>query len=497
MSQKELTEYLRAKYPCVYVITHEESRVLESVADTAKSLKRHAVAWSITKGVEALTTGAPASAESTKPSAGLAHMEKNLKEGVAVLKDFHPYLKDPVVVRQLRDTLESFRSGEKARTLVMMGPVQEIPVEIEKSVAVLEWTLPDREALKIIASNTESETPSMVDPAAEAALGLTEVEAENAFCRAIVRTGKLDPETIMLEKKQIVKKNGLLEFMETHESAATVGGLDGLKSWLKTRRKAFSAEAKAFGLRSPRGVVVVGFSGCGKSLVAKATGHDFGMPLVRMDVGRLMGGLVGSSEENMRKVLRTIEALAPCVVLLDEVDKGLAGAGSSGQTDGGTTSRVFGTFLTWMEERTADVFVVATANDITGLPPELTRKGRFDEIFWVDLPNAAERLEIFKIHLKKAGREKVTNLAEVVEKTEGYSGAEIEQIVTDGMYLAFDRGTELTEYHLQAAQSKVVPLSISSAEKLDKMRAWSVGKTVPASTAKEIEPVRKGRKPVN
>src|SRR6187549_1429113 len=267
--------------------------------------------------------------------------------------------------------------------------------------------------------------PTYMERVVEAALGLTLVEAENVFSKAVVRTHTFDLETILAEKKQIIRKSGLLEYYEHREEFTDVGGMEILKDWLVKRRNAFSSRARDFGLPLPKGILLIGVPGTGKSLTAKAVGALWQMPLLRLDVGKIFGGLVGSSEENIRSVIKTSEAIAPAILWIDELEKGFSGTGSSGQTDGGTTSRVFASFITWLQEKTSPVFVIATANNVQQLPPELLRKGRFDEIFFCDLPDAATRGEIFQLHMDKR---KVDwsgfSLAALADASAGFSGAE-------------------------------------------------------------------------
>lgn len=325
----------------------------------------------------------------------------------------------------------------------------------------------------------------------DASLGLTEVEAENALSKSAVRTQTLDPREIQNEKKQIVKKSGLLEFMETDVDLQKVGGLQNVKAWLKTRRNAFSDKAREYGLPTPQGVIVVGIPGTGKSLLAKAVGRSWNYPLLRFDLGKVFAGIVGSSEENMRRALRTIEAVSPCVVFIDEMEK--AFGGSSGASDGGTSSRVFGSFLTWMQEKTAQVFVVATANSVESLPPELLRKGRFDEIFFFDLPTEAERREIFRIHLERVKRKADRfDLSKLAKATAGYTGAEIEQIVNTALFEAFDANAEIDTASLSLAIPMVVPISRTAEDRITRLREWASDKARPAS-APETTPV-KGRR---
>ncbi len=326
-----------------------------------------------------------------------------------------------------------------------------------------------------------------------AARGLTLKEAENVFAKTIVLDGKLDASDVSIvfsEKQQIVRKSGLLEYYQSEEGLDTVAGLEPLKAWLKTRGLAFSDKAIEFGLPPPRGVLLLGVQGCGKSLCAKAVANLWKMPLLRLDIGRMFGSLVGSSEENMRSAIATAESVAPAILWVDEIDKAFAGVADSGGNDGGTASRVFGTFLTWLSEKKSQVFVIATANDIRHLPPEMLRKERLDEIFYVDLPSEPERVEVFKIHLKRRGRHpEKFHLDELAKASEGFSGAEIEEAVISGLFEAFSCGRELDQAMLRECLAATVPLSRTMSEELQRLRKWAAGRARLASGESQTETV--------
>ena len=332
----------------------------------------------------------------------------------------------------------------------------------------------------------------------QAALGLTLGEAENVFAKIIVKDERLsgdDVNEVFAEKQQIIRKSGLLEYYATEETFAHVGGLAMLKDWLQRRARALTAQARQFGLPSPKGILLLGVQGCGKSLCAKAVSSLWQLPLLRFDMGRMFGSLVGSSEENVRKAITVAESVAPAILWVDEIDKAFAGSQGSGATDGGTTARVFGTFLTWLSEKTAPVFVMATANDISQLPPELLRKGRLDEIFFVDLPSAEERTEIFRIHIAKRGRDPAKfDLPALVERSPNFSGAEIEEAIISGLYDAFYTETDLATEHVVEALRQTVPLSKTMDEQINRLRAWAEGRarnaSVPRDTPGEA-PVRR------
>ena len=327
----------------------------------------------------------------------------------------------------------------------------------------------------------------------DAALGMTSMEADLAFCLAAVKDdlGENAPNTVSSEKEQIIRKSGILDYFPKNENLKDVGGMDVLKDWLFKRQKAYEKKARDFGLQKPKGLLLLGVPGCGKSLTAKTIASFWNMPLLRLDIGKVFQGLVGSSEDNIRKAITTAEAVAPCVLWIDEIEKGLSGVQSSGVTDGGVTSRIFSTILTWMQEKTSPVFVVATANNINLLPPELLRKGRFDEIFFVDLPNEEERKKIFEIHLAKKNQNSHSFPMEMLsKKTEGFNGAEIEECIKEAMFAAYVENPEipiLKASHLVDAISKTVPLSTTMKEQIYALRQWASTRAKNASIIDSIE----------
>jgi len=322
----------------------------------------------------------------------------------------------------------------------------------------------------------------------QAALGLTLGEAENVFAKLIVKDERLSGDNIsevFAQKQQIIRKSGLLEYYAASETFAQVGGLSVLKEWLAKRSVAFTPEARDFGLPAPKGIMMLGVQGCGKSLCAKAVSSLWQLPLLRFDMGRMFGSLVGSSEENARRAISVAESVAPAILWVDEIDKAFAGIQGSGGTDGGTTARVLGTFLTWLSEKTAPVFVVSTANDISQLPPELLRKGRFDEIFFVDLPAAEERQEIFKIHVERRGRNPANfDLKALADASPDFSGAEIEEAIISGLFDAFYAREELTTKHVLEALAQTVPLAKTMDEHINRLRSWAEGRARNASVAR-------------
>ena len=491
----EIEVLFRAKYPIVYVVSWEERRVEKTLAAVCKTLNRTIHSWTVTQGMVPPVprpSGAPAP-QGVLPGEldALAQAHEAPEYTVFLLKDFHAYLKDYRVVRLLRDLAVRLRS--RAQTIVILSPTLNLPVELEKDVSVLDFPLPGVEelgatldqAMKAIAGTPGVEdtiTPKHREELIQAAQGLTLEEFESVLARSLVERKRLDIDVILYEKEQIIRKSGLLEYYPADSKLADVGGMDLLKQWLNERNASFSDKARAFGLPSPKGILILGVQGCGKSLLAKAVASHWNLPMLRLDVGRIFGSLVGQSEENMRKAIQVSESVAPCVLWADELEKGFGGLGSSGVSDAGTSSRVFATFLTWMQEKTAPVFLIATANDVAQLPPEMLRKGRFDEIFFVDLPDAAERSDIWSIHLRKRNRNVTKfNLKALGKESQGFSGAEIEQAVVGGMYKAFAAGREVNQADLISQAHTLVPLSVMMKEDIDHLRAWAGPRTRPAS----------------
>jgi SpoVK/Ycf46/Vps4 family AAA+-type ATPase len=318
------------------------------------------------------------------------------------------------------------------------------------------------------------------------------LEAANAFALSVAQKRGLDAGVVARLKAQTVKKGGLLEIIEATESLNSIGGLDLLKDWLVKRKKAFSKQAQAYGLPHPKGLLILGIPGTGKSLTAEATAGIFGLPLLKLDAGSIFAGLVGQSEGNLRSVIQTAEAIAPCVLWIDEIEKGMAGSKSSGATDGGTSARVFGSFISWMQEKQTPVFIVATANDVSQLPPELLRKGRIDELFFVDLPNQAEREAIWTIQVQKYGRNpREYDLVQLARATEGLTGSEIENVFVDALFHAFDENKEPTDLTIALVLNDFVPLSKLMAEQITVLRNWAKGRARPGTSLQVEQRLRK------
>jgi len=497
---QELDTLIRARYPLVYLVTPEEQRLEAILSELAQGHGKALLGWSVTRGFRRLDGERDLPEDSKEPVrdpiAALAHVEKLSDPSLVVLKDFHPFLQDPAVVRAVRELSHALKSTYT--TVILLSPTLVIPPEIEKEVSVLDVPLPTyrdlldllKEIVEVVRRNhraTVELTREEADELIRAALGLTLAEAENAFAKAIANDGRLSKEDIPLvleEKRQVIRKSGLLEYFSAEQTLSGVGGLESLKTWLDRRGAAFSEAARRFGLPEPRGLLLLGVQGCGKSLTAKAVAGQWRLPLLRLDMGRIFSGLIGSSEENLRRAIRVAESVAPVVLWVDEIEKGLSGSQSSGTSDAGVSARVVGSLLTWLQEKTAPVFVVATANRIDMLPPELLRKGRFDEIFFIDLPSAAERREILDIHLRKRRRDPAAfDLPELAARTEGFSGAELEAAIISALYDAFAEGTELAQRHLDRAVAESLPLSVTMREDIEQLREWAATRTRPASAA--------------
>jgi ATP-dependent 26S proteasome regulatory subunit len=504
-STQEIEDLVRARYRLIYIVSSEEARVEKSLIKIAQSRNRNLICWTCTEGFKDLYRAETTSAEAKSslppdtidPIKALEQIGRYENDAIFLVKDYHPFLdtRNFSVIRKLRDINETFK--KRRCNVVFLSPVLKVPPELESTMAVIDFELPSREDIEgIVGSIVRTlppELPLRIREDAdyryrvvEAALGLTADEAENVYSKSLVRKKSFDIDTILSEKKHIIRKSGILEFYESQEGFGDIGGLDVLKTWLGKRQAAFTPKARDFGLPMPKGILLIGIPGCGKSLTAKAIGSMWQMPLLRLDVGKVFSSLVGSSEENIRKAIKTAEAVAPSILWLDELEKGFSGTGSSGQSDGGTTARVFGSFLTWLQEKSSPVFVIATANDVSQLPPELLRKGRFDEIFFVDLPTEEERSKIFSIHLQRMRRDPSRfNLEQFVRATQGFSGSEIEQVIVSALFDAFEYedGRDINDEILLQAASEIIPLSYTAKEKIDFLREWARARARRASTA--------------
>jgi ATPase family associated with various cellular activities (AAA) len=503
---------INSSTPIVVMETVEEVCAMSLVRTACSQLSLLVFEWTIADGLvrcgtdvagQALSaTGsgagvAPKTAvyNTTDPVQALANLETMTIEAVFVLKDFHRHMDNPVVVRRLRDVGQKFSANR--RTLVLTAPAIEMPPELVSLVEFLDLPLPDRGRLREIIRETYTRMASThalklqldsngVDAMAANLRGLTEEAAERAISQTVVGRLALSPECItdvLDAKKALLKRSEMLEFVDSTDTMSSVGGLDNLKRWLEQRRGAWDDGALKFGLEPPKGVIILGVQGCGKSLCARAVAGEWKLPLVKFDTAAVYDKFIGETEKRIQKVFKVAEGLAPCVLWIDELEKVFAGSGpDSASADAGVSSRLLASFLSWMQDRKPAVFVAATCNNVTVLPPELIRKGRFDELFFVDLPSVDERKQVFSIQLTKRKRNPADyDLDQVAEAAKGFSGAEIESAVQTGLYAAFARKLELSTEDLLTALSSTVPLSVTRAEEIATLRAWAKHRAVWAS----------------
>ncbi|EKF84967.1 AAA family ATPase [Methanobacterium formicicum] len=505
-----LSNLLKARFPYIYIPTWEEDRVLSVINTISKDpnlikTSRTVYIWKLTTGLT--KNGKNVSSDTKSPLKALEYIEKTDEPAIFIFLDFHIYLgstgmcnPDPQIIRKIRDLSQLLREGKSPKNVIFISPSVMLPDELQKEVSIVDFNLPPVEDIMnlledMIVVNQPGKiiidlSPNEKEHIAKSALGLTLQEAENAFARAMVEGGnfnikKLD--VILEEKRQIIKKSEILEFINSDLQMGDVGGLQNLKRWLEKRNKSWLDSAKHYGITAPNGVLITGVPGCGKSLIVKAISAMWQLPLLRLDIGKVFSGIVGSSEENMRKAIKIAEATSPSILWIDEIEKGFSGGGG----DGGTSSRVFGTFLTWMQEKEKPVFVAATANNIKMLPSEFLRKGRFDEIFFVDLPTYKERSDIFHIHMKKRLNKEVMGdfklnddfYSYLAKLTEGYVGAEIEQIVISGLFEAFSEDRPIKIEDFEKSIKNTVPLSVTQSEQIRAIREWANVRAVAATSA--------------
>ena len=482
--QEEIRLYLRARVALIVLVTVEEQRAIEVLDEVRRDRDADSdlVLWEVADGFDSkVGRQLPDAADPLGALGKIKEMALKApsRRDLYVLKDFHEFWgKEPRVRRKLRSLAQQLiYTGS---SLVVTTPAKDVPQELRDDAVLVEMPLPQADALRSALDTLIDDTAgvrSTLTPQgrarlAQAALGLTAAQAKRAFAKAIVRDEVLDDrgiDAVVAEKKAIIRESRALEFYAAEETTDDVGGLDSLKRWLALRERAFTEEAAAFGLPAPKGLALIGIPGTGKSLTAKMIGGLWRLPLLRLDIGAVFGSLVGESEERVRRALHLAETVAPCVLWIDELEKGLGG----GDLDGGTAQRVFGTILTWMQEKTAPVFVVATANDVTALPPETLRRGRFDEIFFLDLPTEEERREIITVHLRKRRRDPgVFDVHHLAQISDGFTGAELEQAIVDALYHAFPEDRDVRTADITAAISRSVPLSRSQREVIERLRAW-------------------------
>ncbi len=487
----EIELLVQSRHPLLAVETWEEDRLEHTLRQVANRLGLPFHAWSLTGGLTA-AGGAGKIYDSEDPAKALLNLPSLVHEGLLLFKDLHHYLDRPEVVRKLLDLGDLMPT--QRRTIVLAAPKLELPAALEKAVARFRLALPKEDELRRLVHDvvnglarrqtvrvdlTDQEYRRLVG----GLKGLTLFEAERAVTKAVLDDMALtaeDVEGVQRAKRELLAREGVVDYLPPRPDDPPLGGLERFKGWLKKRKGAFSPEAKAYGLPPPKGVILLGVQGCGKTLAARTVADGWGLPLLRLEPGQLYDKFIGESERNLDRALWLAEHMAPCVLLVDEIEKGFAGSDSS-STDGGLSRRILGRLLGWLQDRPAPVFVVATCNAVQDLPPELLRKGRFDEIFFVDLPDAAERRVIFSLHLSKRDRDPETfDLDRLAEASEGFSGAEIEQAIVSALYTAFGEGKEIDTAAVEAEIRTTRPLSVTRKEEIDSLRAWARERAVSA-----------------
>jgi AAA+ superfamily predicted ATPase len=476
----ELTLLLRARYPLLYLTTQEEERAEQAIAHCASQEGNRSVyVWDFVDGYQGNPNDAGLARRN--PLQALEHVEK-IPASVAavfVLRDFHRFMDDVAIARKLRNLARRLKSQPK--NIVILAPQVSIPDDLSEVVTVLPFHLPDVDTIRTEVARLLSACGSRLnnrdlDNLVRSCQGLSIERIRRVLARGIAAHGQFRPEDVDLvleEKRQTIRQTQILDFYPAKEQISDIGGLDNLKDWLLRRGNAFSEQARQYGLPHPRGLLLVGIQGTGKSLTAKAIAHHWHLPLLRLDVGRLFAGLVGESESRTRQMIQLSEALAPCVLWIDEIDKAFSGV--DGRGDGGTSNRVFGTFITWLAEKQSPVFVVATANNIQALPPEMLRRGRFDEIFFVGLPSQEERKSIFEVHLTRLRAHNLQqyDLARLAYETPDFSGAEIEQAIIEAMHLGFSQSRDFTTDDILEAASQMIPLARTARDQIETLQQWA------------------------
>ena len=489
---EEFSLLLRACYPLIYLPTNEEERAEKAIASVTQKLGRRSVyIWDFVNGYQDNPNHAGFGKRNPLQALELVTRIPPSAGGVFILRDFQRFLEDIAISRELRNLARILKSQPK--NIIIIAPQVQIPKELSEVITVVEFALPTAPEIRIEIErliSTQSISVPLLDELVRAAQGLSLERIKRVLTKAIASNGKLEPDDVELvleEKRSSIRQTQILDYYPATEQISDIGGLDNLKSWLLRRGGAFSEQARAYGLPNPRGLLLVGIQGTGKSLTAKAIAHHWHLPLLRLDVGRLFAGLVGESESRTRQTIELAEALAPCIFWIDEIDKGFAGL--DGKGDSGTTSRVFGTFITWLAEKKSPVFVVATTNNIRALPPEMLRKGRFDEIFFVGLPNQTEREAIFKVHLAKLRPHSIGNYdaKRLAYETPDFSGAEIEQTIIEAMHIGFSQNRDFTTDDILEAASQIVPLAKTAQEQIEYLQQWvAAGKARLASQNNDL-----------
>jgi ATP-dependent 26S proteasome regulatory subunit len=471
---------LRARYPLIYIPTREEERIEGAIAASAKQQGNRAVyTWDFVDGYQGNLNDAGFGRRNPLQALELVEKLPASASAVFILRDFHRFLEDVAISRKLRNLARLLKSQPK--NIVIISPLVSIPDDLSEVLTVLEFPLPGTVEIKseierLTTATGQSLDGRTLDEMVRSCQGLSIERIRRVLARAIATHDKLQPEVVDLileEKRQTIRQTQILDFYPATEQISDIGGLDNLKDWLLRRGSAFSERARQYGLPHPRGLLLVGIQGTGKSLTAKAIAHHWHLPLLRLDVGRLFAGLVGESESRTRQMIQLAEALAPCILWIDEIDKAFSGL--DGRGDSGTTSRVFGTFITWLAEKTSPVFVVATANNIQMLPPEMLRRGRFDEIFFVGLPNQEERKAIFSVHLSRLRPHNLRSydLDRLAYETPDFSGAEIEQILVEAMHIGFSQNRDFSTDDVLEAASQIIPLARTAQDQIKFLQEWA------------------------
>ncbi len=476
----DLALLIRARYSLIYIPTIEEERVEKSIEQVAKQLENRPIyIWDFVDGYQGNPNDQGFGRRN--PLQALEFIDKLSpnEPGLFILRDYHRFLEDVSVARKLRNLGRKFKAEPK--NLIILAPQISIPNDLSEAITILEFPLPNTEEIrseisKLLQATQQNLASSALDDLVRASQGLSLDRVRRVLGRAIAEHQSIEPadvESILEEKRQTIRQTQILDFYPTSAQMEDIGGLDNLKEWLVRRGGSFSDKARQYGLPHPRGLLLVGIQGTGKSLTAKAIAHHWHLPLLRLDVGRLFAGLVGESESRTRQMIQLAEALSPCILWIDEIDKAFGGLDSKG--DAGTTSRVFSTVVTWLAEKTSAVFVVATANNVQALPPEILRKGRFDEIFFVGLPSQSERRSIFAVHLQKVRAQNLRDfdLDRLAAETPSFSGAEIEQILVEAMHLGFSQNRDFTTNDILEAASQTIPLAVTAQEQINALQEWA------------------------
>ncbi|MEH1821030.1 MAG: AAA family ATPase [Nostoc sp.] len=478
--REEFKLLLRARYPLIYIPTYEEERVEAAIREEATNQgNRPVYTWDFVDGYQGNPNDVGFGRRN--PLQALEFIEKlpASAPAVLILRDYHRFLDDVAIARKLRNLSRLLKSQPK--NIVLLSPRIAIPDDLTEVLTVVEFPLPAAPEIKteverLLQSTSNSLSGKVLDDLVHSCQGLSMERIRRVLAKAIATHGELQPEDVDLvleEKRQTIRQTQILDFYPVTEQISDIGGLDNLKDWLIRRGGSFTDKARQYGLPHPRGLMLVGIQGTGKSLTAKAIAHHWHLPLLRLDVGRLFGGLVGESESRTRQMIQVAEALAPCILWIDEIDKAFAGLGSKG--DAGTASRVFGTFITWLAEKSSPVFVVATANDIQALPPEMLRKGRFDEIFFVGLPTQEERKAIYDVHLSRLRPHnlKSYDIDRLAYETPDFSGAEIEQTLIEAMHIGFSQNRDFANDDILEAASQIIPLARTAVEQIQQLQEWA------------------------